>query len=639
MRLKRYPCPRPGGLAGLTVPAILLAALQPAVALARSAEPLEELTVLEERPFPSGDDASVGRVVFSRADIEMMNPLSAAQLLDAAPGLYVNQAGGSGGIASVHIRGAEPNFTLIMVDGVRVNDPTDARGGTFDLMRLNVSNIERVEVIKGPLAALYYQDSLAGVVNIVTRAPSHEPINLFAESGSDNSFRTAASVTQPFGQGHSIRLSAGYQNLGTAVEGSRAEGLFAQGGLDLRLGASSALTFTGIYHDGIRRNFPDDSGGPQLAVFRDTDRTDASDITLVTRYRHQFSQTSRIAASISWYRLDRSETSPGIYPGTFVPPNGGQTQFERLDLDMRAEYAPAESASLTLGGSYSHESGDSAGYLISPDAFPVPFSLSRDTAAGFANLQLQPIDAVTLMAGVRASDWTGLKAQASPFAGFEIAIGSSGAALRVHWGEAVKPPSFYALAHPLIGNANLRPERAELLEAGLTLPLGSMVEATLTAFSNHYRDLIDFDAESFALVNRSAVSSDGAEGQLRFSPAEGFKLSTTVTYSRTRIEGLGQRLRGRPDWQTQFEARWQATDALSLLVAGRQVSSQFATSQVTGAAILSGYFKLDARARYAFSRSTSLTLSGDNLTDNRAPVAVGFPSPGLAVRVGVQTSF
>jgi vitamin B12 transporter len=110
-----------------------------------------------------------------RHEIEAKQPASMVELLRLTPGLHIDQPGGRGGISSVYLRGADPNFALVLIDGIEVNDPTTTRGGSFDLSSVSVSDIERVEIVRGPLSMAYGPDALAGVINIITRRPTDKP--------------------------------------------------------------------------------------------------------------------------------------------------------------------------------------------------------------------------------------------------------------------------------------------------------------------------------------------------------------------------------------------------------------------------------------------------------------------------------
>ena len=115
------------------------------------------------------DDVAANITVLSREDFEVEKPRQLADILRRVAGVHMDQVGGRGGTGSLYLRGADPNYTLVLVDGVRVNDPTNARGGSFDSSTFDVADIERVEIARGPYSAVYGGDALAGVVNIVTR--------------------------------------------------------------------------------------------------------------------------------------------------------------------------------------------------------------------------------------------------------------------------------------------------------------------------------------------------------------------------------------------------------------------------------------------------------------------------------------
>lgn len=106
--------------------------------------------------------------VLEQQDIENQGDFRAVDILRRIPGVEVVQTGIVGGLSSVFIRGAESRHTVIMIDGVKVYDPT-APARSFNLSVLNTLDIERVEVMKGAQSVLYGSDAIGGVINLITK--------------------------------------------------------------------------------------------------------------------------------------------------------------------------------------------------------------------------------------------------------------------------------------------------------------------------------------------------------------------------------------------------------------------------------------------------------------------------------------
>ncbi|MGZ5914919.1 MAG: TonB-dependent receptor [Hyphomicrobium sp.] len=104
--------------------------------------------------------------VVTRKDLENRQIRYAADALRNLPGLEVSQSGGIGNLTQVRIRGAEANQTLVLIDGVEANNPTD---GEFDFSNLATADIERIEIIRGPMSGVYGSSAVGGVINIITR--------------------------------------------------------------------------------------------------------------------------------------------------------------------------------------------------------------------------------------------------------------------------------------------------------------------------------------------------------------------------------------------------------------------------------------------------------------------------------------
>ena len=130
--------------------AILGAAL--ILSSAAQAQPAESVVVTATRLGVSADGANVD--VLDAAAIAARDPASVVDLLRDLPGVFVQQQG-RGSVVSLFTRGAKPNFTLVLLDGVKANDPTNTRGGSYDFSTLDLNDIERIEFVRGPASAIY----------------------------------------------------------------------------------------------------------------------------------------------------------------------------------------------------------------------------------------------------------------------------------------------------------------------------------------------------------------------------------------------------------------------------------------------------------------------------------------------------
>ncbi|HKY60093.1 MAG TPA: TonB-dependent receptor plug domain-containing protein, partial [Gemmatimonadota bacterium] len=112
------------------------------------ADPL--VVTLSTLPFPLS--VAPGSItVIDRQAIEASRATTLDDVLRASPFVDLSRTGGRGGLTTVTLRGGDPNFTLVLLDGVPINDPTNLLGGSFDFSTLSLDNVERVEIVRGPL--------------------------------------------------------------------------------------------------------------------------------------------------------------------------------------------------------------------------------------------------------------------------------------------------------------------------------------------------------------------------------------------------------------------------------------------------------------------------------------------------------
>ncbi|MBY0396648.1 MAG: TonB-dependent receptor plug domain-containing protein, partial [Thermoleophilia bacterium] len=132
-------------------------------------ESVDEEWVVTASRIPSAGAKPFQSSVLDGEALDVGISPTVADALRFVPGLHLVQEGAAGGRAALSLRGLDPNHVVVLVDGVRVNDPTNSRGGSFDPTTLALVDIERVEIVRGPLSSIHGADALAGVIQIVTR--------------------------------------------------------------------------------------------------------------------------------------------------------------------------------------------------------------------------------------------------------------------------------------------------------------------------------------------------------------------------------------------------------------------------------------------------------------------------------------
>jgi len=149
--------------------AVLLAVvIQPVRAQGEAGTVLPDMVITATRVPTPVADIPAGVTIIDRATMDNFGETDLVQALSATPGIRAAQSGGTGGNASVFIRGLNSNQVLVLRDGMPINDAADS-SGAFNFGVDTLADVERIEVIRGPMAALYGSGAIAGVINLITR--------------------------------------------------------------------------------------------------------------------------------------------------------------------------------------------------------------------------------------------------------------------------------------------------------------------------------------------------------------------------------------------------------------------------------------------------------------------------------------
>lgn len=598
-------------LAGAALTAALITVV-PAYAQDRDDAVVITATRLPTRTSSLLSDVSL----VTREEIERSGQSTLGELLGRQHGLEFADNGGPGSIASVFIRGANPNHTLVLVDGLRVGSATT---GQTALESIPLDQVERIEVLRGPASALYGSDAIGGVIQVFTRKGRGEPqFNAFAGYGRYDT-RDAGAGFSGSSANASYSLQAGYRETdGFSATNDRDKQPFLynpdrdgfrekklSGSLAFRPAAGHELGVNFLHSDGV--NQYDD--GPDFD--HRIDKT-LSSFGAYTRNRLTSNWTSTLRAGrgtddqtagsgpgrTSTFRTDQDQLS--WQHDVDLPVGRMLIAYERLEQKITSNFVFAvtrRTIDTWLAG-WSGNLGDHG----------LQANLRHDRNSQFGN---------------KTTGSIGYGYQFNPE---WRAYASAGSAFRA--------PSFNELYFPDFGNPELKPEQARSAEIGTVWERGGQ-RASIVYFRNRVRELISFDPLTFTAINVNRAKLQGWTFAYGADYGD-WIVDASIDLQRPRDERSGERLIRRADRKLVLAAQrifdtWRVGG--EIIAVGDRTDTDFAT----GATVtLGGYTLFNATAKYAFAPDWALEARAENLADKKYEKAYGFATPGRSLFVGVR---
>ena len=606
--------------------------------------------------------------MISAEEIEKSHPGSIADVLRAVPGLSVTQNGGPGSTANVRLRGANSQHTLVLIDGIRVNDPSDG-SGAFDFANIAPALIDRIEVLRGPQSALYGSDAIGGVVNIITKR-GRGPMTTFAQieggsygSLSGNTGLYGAKDNWTYALALSSARSDGFSNYGYRV--GRAPGVPASGererdgftrqgfygrlgyatgnGFRFEIGSMATMTRSG-YDAGYYPFFSliPDAPSKQRNLFHSSFARAELD-TFDNRVTH----TLEVFANRTQRRTDDYVSMSGV---TFDYNNRYGYVGTRTGVELRNQIRLDRFGSLILGARYEREAAETTSQALPP--FPTPKTKDIDksiaTRSAFALWQIPILDRLDLSFGGRLDDMENGPQFTTWRATAAYRLEETGTKLRASAGTGAKAPTLYQLNAPLFGVASLQNEKSIGVDAGFDQRfLDGRITWSLTAFANRLNKMIDFEFNGlncpgglaahpwgcYAQIARAKTS--GVENQLRAVLWPSYvTLTASYTYLKAIDRTTGLELARRPQNSgtigltlTPFD-KWTIEPSLTLV--GKRFSSIGATER------LAPYARLDTLVSWKARDNLDIYVRAENLTNARYQEVTNYGTTGRAFYAGMR---
>jgi len=560
--------------------------------------------------------------VISRKEIDDHAALDVAELLREVPGIVLARTGSPGKTTSLFMRGAASTQTLVMWNGIVLNNPYFSG---YDWGRFSTSGVEQIEVVRGPFSALYGSEAMAGVINVLT-APKTSGVHGNFESGS-HSLRNA-SVTASLA-GDTTSASASYEHRSDDGEDPN-DDFHQNSGSAMARWTPSAGFALGIAgrHTSFNLGIPFNTNAAGTALVPSLDRRQSGTETQIA-----IPATFTLGRFISDVTLSenhrRDEFNDPADPFTTSTSTDAKTRRARLTTRVAT---PA--GTIVAGGEYQRD-------LVSDVTnFGPNFLGKRRTDRSFFvedrySHELSATSRFELSAGLRNDHFDVFGSQTSPRVAAAIVNGAT--KWRAAFGRGFRAPSLGELYYPFFGNPNLSAESNRSIEAGFDHALGHDGLFSLTYFNTSYRNLITFDPASFISQNIGRVRSDGIEaGATQHLSANAYTAFSYTYLHRDEDAKTGQRLARRPKHSGSISTGWRSgaidTNIAILRIGEREDSlAVFPFSRTTNKA----YTTIDANVQYRLSRFIPF-VKVENLANAKYEEVVGYASPRRRVILGVK---
>lgn len=579
------------------------------------------LVTANRTPTESSEIGSSATVI-TQETIERKKHRSVLEVLRAVPGLEVSQIGGPGRTTGVLMRGNESDHTLVLIDGVRVNDNTS---GQFDFANLKTDNIERIEIIRGPQSVLYGAEAIGGVIHIITktgRKGVHASAS--AEGGSHGTQGYRASVDF----GNDIARNS------TSLSYLRTDGISAA--------ASNRGNEEEDFYDSI--NFSSRSslffledGQADLSVGYTSSTTELDGFDFETGPvddPNAEQDTDTLTASLSVEKPLNDWLTPRIEVGFFDNDTQGKdpdTSFNNFTIDSQTLTTTAQVDLFPefLGGP------TSLGYVFESreGVNPGNYDETREVNSLFLQKRFSVDEWIFLTTGVRYDEDSEFGSEVTYRATMAVLLKDSGSRVHSSYGTGFKPPSFNELYFPNFGNPDLDAETSWGYDVGIEqVLLEDLAALDVTFFHNNVDDLISFDSTTFLAANIDEAEALGVESVLSLEPLEILIADLSYTYTDSENKETGAILPRRPRHRASIDLHFALDERSDITFSGLLVNSRRDSDGVR----MDNYQRFDLTAGYRLSEHLKPYVRIENLFDESYEEIPGYGTLGFSVFAGIQ---
>ncbi len=607
---------------------------------------LPEVTVSAARiAQPVSETGSAVTVITSR-EIAETQRRSFPELLQTVPGLHVVQAGGIGGGTSIFIRGTNSNHVKVLIDGIDVSNPSSV-DRTFDFGQLLTSDVERVEILRGPQSGVYGADAIGGVISITTKKGEGPPkVTASLEGGSFGTFNqtlglsgSTSKLNYSFLIAHTRSTDIPVTPVELLPTGRRAIGnkydnwtASSRVGAEIndQLNVNLFARYTGAT---LKYTGDDFSTFPAVPAEAQSAQISKQIYTRAEVLWKLFDGRLKNRFGVSYTFADTKQKSPTTI---FGPVDPTSYTGERIKYDWQGEIDLTHGQTLVAGLEAETEKLQQA-----------PNNYQNNNRAAYVQLISKFNDIFFITSNARIDDNDRFGSHATYRIAPAIHVPGFGTILKASYGTGFKAPTLNQLfvsypAFNFFANPNLKPETSTGFDVGFEQPLmNDKLRFGATYFQNDIKNLISSNAAFTTYENVGKAKTYGVESFASWQALDTLKLRSDYTFTMARDEIQHQGLLRRPRHKASLQANWSPIEKLTLSGTVLGVGSfidgnrDFSIQRQKAP----GYAIVNLAVSYEINQTITAFGRIDNLLDRRYQDPTGFLRPGLAAYAGMRATY
>ena len=579
---------------------------------------IENITIRSTRIPAGAKDIGSSLYIISEDQIKARGFKDAIDAISSAPGVTSKQNGSFGGVGTIRIRGASSSQTLVLVDGVPVNDSSSPAGG-YNFEYLNTSNIQSIEVLKGSQSTLWGSDAIGGVINIYTKQPESTSFGASAEIGSFGLKRGSADINFA-GSNSRFRVSTSKTSVDGISKADESDGNSEDDGFESEsYSMSGSIDLDSLILKGslsyMESQVEYDSYGFATGVQDGDERSNTDEfIGSISAFFDLFDDKLQNSIFISQSDINRDYYSNGSFSfgaegkRELIRYQGNieVNEFNKIAFGLESEESKVDVDESTIDGS-------------------------------FLLYEFRPNSKITISTGIRNDDHEGFGSKTTRRISGTFKP-SDNLIIRSSWGEGFKVPTIFQSTYFCCGatsaNSSIRPETSTSYDFGFELFFNEMnSNFSITYFDQDINDQINFSFGVGGYENIDKVNSEGFEIALDYQISKLMSLYLNYSYIDS-VDGNGSSLFYVAKDSGEAGLIYEPNNSFS-----GSIIARYNGSESSSYGKIDSWIRFDVNGSYKLSGTNELYFRIENLLDEEYQQIFGYGTPERSGFIGLRSKF